>query len=174
MRITHLLAAICVASALVVAGVALAANVNLKGGSSFTTGSATIKIDDVGSCSNGVSLDVEFSEAKRKFTAVDNEGRKFKGSYKQSGTDNRKLKRKFTSKSRKKLEKSVKGFVQACLDTDDVKVDLDNLKVIGKVNSAFDKLKVTIKSDVEGEADGEKGDATYKVKTSGALNLAPE
>lgn len=175
MRVSSLAGAIALSSVLSLPGVATAVDVNLKGGSSFATGSATIDIDDVGSCNEGISVDVEFTPTKRKFTATDNEDRTFKGKYKQSGKDDRKITFKFTSSSKKKLEKAVKALIQDCLDTDNVKdVDLDDTKITGKVNKSFTNLKLKIRADVEGKADGEKGEGKYKLNADGALNLAPE
>ncbi|MGH0034909.1 MAG: hypothetical protein ACQGVK_07765 [Myxococcota bacterium] len=158
--------------ALLCPGFASAEDVVMKDATAFVTGTAKVKVDGVsGSCSNFASLDVDFR--RKKFSGIDNEGKLFEGRFKQKGTDGRKLVGELTSKSKKRIVKSAKGILKACLDTNDVNASGSGYKFIAKVNKDRDMLKVKGSARLEGSIEGDSGTGKYTVKMQGSLTLAP-
>ncbi len=151
---------------------ARAQNVKLKGASAFTSGTIKAKAKGLGVCEDGVDLDVSFHDTKKKFLFLGGEEEKYKGGYKQSGPDRRKVKFNFTGGSKDKIKKEIKQFIKLCAGVDDLDIDIKSWKWTGKVNKRRDMLKIKGEVKVRGEADGDSGEAKWTFKTSGPLKLA--
>lgn len=173
----RLAAALAAGLLLVLPTAAFAAPLDLGGASSATTGKQVLKLKGVGKTKDDFAVNVAFDTGgPGTFTAVQpGSPLALTGTYKQKGSDGRKLRLRLDNTSRAALRLAILQALEELIVEETgmpavgVQVSLEKIKLKGKIKNDGSLMKLKGKIRVSGSANDIEGKAIYKIKSSGPL-----